>query len=292
MVRVIGLLLVLLLLVGCRPPVESPPPPTPAPPTPTTIPTVIPTPTAIPPPKVDPIAAILERQGALQTFRQSLLIDLQGVSPAGQPIAMKVWAEGESARPDSRLQVGTDALGGPVGFQVLQVGGRLYLNFFGAWVALEAEALPPGVPLVPIPTGADPRELVSALMGAQVIPATGESVRGTATDSLRFTLSSDRAEALARLLLVGPTVALLQGSPTYTEAGGELAVGRDDGFVRRITLYLRGYSGGDPTRAFSLQSQTELWDVNDPAIAVTPPTEPALQVPRLPPIQIAPPGGR
>jgi hypothetical protein len=292
MVRVIGLLLVLLLLVGCRPPVESPPPPTPAPPTPTTIPTVIPTPTAIPPPKVDPIAAIFERQGALQTFRQSLLIDLQGVSPAGQPIAMKVWAEGESARPDSRLQVGTDALGGPVGFQVLQVGGRLYLNFFGAWVALEAEALPPGVPLVPIPTGADPRELVSALMGAQVIPATGESVRGTATDSLRFTLPSDRAEALARLLLVGPTVALLQGSPTYTEAGGELAVGRDDGFVRRITLYLRGYSGGDPTRAFSLQSQTELWDVNDPAIAVTPPTEPALHVPRLPPIQIAPPGGR
>ena len=290
MVRVIGLLLVLLLLASCRPPLEPPPPPTPAPPTPAPIPTAIPT--AIPPPKVDPIAAIFERQAALQTFRQSLLIDLQGVSPVGQPIAMKVWAEGESARPDSRLQVGTDALGGPVGFQVLQFGGRLYLNFFGAWVALEAEALPPGVPLVPIPTGADPRELMSVLMGAQVSPGTGESVRGTVTDSLRFTLPPDRAEALARLLLVGPTVALLQGSPTYTEAGGELAVGRDDGFVRRITLYLRGYSGGDPARAFSLQSQTELWDVNDPAIAVTPPTEPALQLPRLPPIQIAPPAGR
>lgn len=292
MARTIGLLLLLLLLASCRPPGESPPTPTSTPPTPTPVPTAVPTPTPVPPPKVDPIAAIFERQGALQTFRQSLLIDLQGISPTGRSVAMKVWAEGESARPDSRLQVGTDALGGPVGFVVLQVGGRLYLNFFGAWVALDAEALPPGVPLVPIPTAADPRELLSVLMGAQVVAATGDAVRGTPTDSLRFTLPPDRAEALAGLLLVAPTVALLQGSPTYTEAGGELAVGRDDGFVRRIALYLRGYSGGDPARAFSLQSQTELWDVNDPAIAVTPPTEPALQLPRLPPIQLAPPAGR
>lgn len=271
----------LVLLAGCQSAPSQPPPtvvptlaPTAAPPTSTPQPT--------PTPVVDPLAAVVARQADLQTFRQALVLDVEGIDPAGSPRAMKLWAEGESERPNSRLHVGTDALGAPLGFTVIQAERKLYLNPLGMWMALDAEAIPPGMPLVPVPVATDPRELLSLFQGAQLqlLPG-GDSVRGTATDVLRFTLPPERAERLVPRLLLQQTVALLQGTPTYTDLGGEVAVGRADGFVRRIELLVLGYSGGDPARTFSIRSRTELWDVNDGTIAVQLPGEPILQLPTI-----------
>jgi hypothetical protein len=270
-------LAVVLLVGGCRAaPPELPPTPT-VPPPPTATP--LPPPTPVPTPQVDPVGAIVARQTDLQTFRQALSLDVDGIGPGGRPTTMRVWAEGESARPNSRLHVGTTALGMPMGFVVLQIDRQLYLNPFGTWLAVEAQALPPGLPLIPIPLAADPQALLPLFAGAQVTPDLGVPVRGVSTDVLRFTLPPDRAEALTQRLFLSQTVQLLQGRPTYTEAGGELAVGRDDGFVRRVALLLRGYSDGDPARTFSIQSRTELWDVNGPTLTVAPPTEPVFQLP-------------
>ena len=274
----------LALVVGCS---AGSPPPTPAPvpaPTlalPTATPIPIPTSTPNQTVAVDPLAAIIARQAQLQTFRQSLVLDIEGVDPAGQPKAMKAWAEGESARPNSSLRVGSDALGIPTGFNVIQADGRVYFNPLGAWLALDAQAVPAGMPLVPIPVPPDPQQMLPLLVGAQVTPVLGVSVRGATTDVLRVSLPADRADLLANQLFISQTVTFLEGTPTYTDLTGEVAVGRDDGFLRRIAFLLRGYSGGDPARVFSIHSQTELWDINDPTIAVSAPTESVINLPAI-----------
>lgn len=273
----------MLVLAACwGPRNDVVPTPTPAPPPPTATP-VPPTPTPIPVPTVavDPLAAVVARQKELQSFRQAVTVEVEGLDAATNPRVLSVWAEGESARPNSRLQVGTDIFGSTLGFTVIQLDRKLYLNPMGVWMAVDAQAIPAGIPLVPIPVAADPQQVLPLLAGGQVVPAIGVPIRGASTDILRFSLPGERAEQLAGHLLITPMVSLLEGVPTYTEASGELAVGREDGFVRRVALVLRGYSGGDPARAFAVQSQTELWDVNDATIAVGPPTEPVFQLPGL-----------
>ena len=268
------------LVVGCT---SAPAPPSPAPTPvlpPTAIPTAVPTATPVPAAQVDPIAAIVARQAELRTFRQAVTLEVVGPGVGG-PIAANVTAEGEAARPNTRLDVRTDALGVPLGFQVVQADGRMYLNPYGLWVAFDGQAIPDGLPLIPIPIGADPQQVLPLLAGSQVTPAVGVPVRGTSTDLLRLAVPPERAGQLAALLVLPQSLAFLQGSTTYTELSAELAVGRDDGFLRRVALVMRGYAGGDPARTFVIQSTTELWDVNDPAIVVAAPSAPAVQLPPL-----------
>lgn len=269
-----------LILAGCSAsPREAVPTATAVPPPPTPTATAVPTSTPVPTVVVDPFGAIIARQAALQSFRQAVTLEVQGVDASARPRAFRIWAEGESARPNSRLQVGTDATGTVLGFTVIQVERKLYLNPLGLWMAVDAQAIPAGVPLVPIPVAADPQQVLPLLIGGQAVPAVGVPVRGAPTDIIQFSLPAERAEQLAGQLLITPTVSLLEGAPTYTDLTGDVAVGREDGFVRRVALQLRGYSGGDPARTFAVQSQTELWDVNDPTIAVGRPTEPVFQLP-------------
>lgn len=267
------------LLVGCTSAPAAPlPTAPPAPPPPTATPA--PTATPVPAPQVDPIAAIVQRQTELKTFRQAVALAVVGAGIGG-PLGASVTAEGEAARPNTRLDVRTDALGTPMGFQFVQADGRMYLNPYGLWVAFDGQAIPEGLPLVPIPIGADPQQVLPLLAGSQVTPAVGVPVRGVSTDVLRFTVPPERAGDLAALLVLPQSLAFLRGPTTFTELSGELAVARDDGFVRRVALQMRGYAGGDPARTFSIESTTELWDVNDPAIAVAAPDAPALQLPSL-----------
>ena len=256
------------------------------PPTPTAAPTSPPTatpppPTATPTPRsaADLLGGVLARQAELRTFRQALSLEAAGTGPGGQPLAANVWAEGESARPDSRLAVGTDALGVPLGFSLVQADSRTYVNPGGAWFVTNGQALPAGLPLVPVPVAADPQAMLPLLQGAHAVPELGVVVRGARTDVLRFTVPPDRADALASQVALPSSLVPFLGRPTYTDLSGELAVGNEDGFVRRVALLLRGHADGDPARPFSVRSVTELWDVNDPAIAVAAPDGPVFVLP-------------
>src|SRR5687767_4260392 len=82
-------------------------------PTATAVPTAAPTatpppPTATPAPRSagDLLGAVLARQAELRTFRQALTLEATGTGPDGQALAANVWAQGESAGPDSQLHVG------------------------------------------------------------------------------------------------------------------------------------------------------------------------------------------
>ncbi len=247
-------------------------------PTPTS--TAVPTATPLPAAAMDPIVAIVARQTELRTFRQAVKFEVGGAVEAAALVA-NVTAVGEAARPNTRLDVRTDALGTPLGFQFVQADGRMYVNPYGLWLAFDGQAIPEGLPLVPIPLGANPDIVLPLLANSQVTPAVSVPVRGVLTDVLLLVVPPERAGELAEAMALPRSLAFLQGQTSYTYASAELAVGRDDGFMRRVALELRGYVNGDPTRTFVVQSTTELWDVNDPSIVVSPPEGPTLKLPSL-----------
>jgi hypothetical protein len=274
-----SMLATLLLVIACTPSVPPAATPTQAPVPPST-PRPAPTATPLPAAAVDPIAAIVARQTELRTFRQAVKLEVGGSAEAAALVA-NVMAEGEAARPNTRLDVRTDALGTSLGFQFVQAEGRMYVNPYGLWLAFDGQAIPEGLPLVPIPLGANPDTLLPLLANSQVTPAVGVPVRGESTDVLRLVVPPERAGQLAEALALPRSLAFLQGQVSYTDASAELAVGRADGFMRRVALVLRGYVNGDATRTFVVQSTTELWDVNDPSIVVNPPDAPTLKLPSL-----------
>jgi hypothetical protein len=270
---------------GCRPlpSVEPAAPTAGAVRAPTSVPTPLATaaPAVTATPAIDPIAAVVARQADLRTFRQALLVKMAGTGPLNVPVAMSVWAEGESARPNSRLQVGTDAAGAPLGFSVVRADGTLYVNPWGAWLAVEGAAGPDVLPVVPIPIAGDPAEILPLLAGGQITPELDVVVRGAPADVLRISLPPAQAERLSSHLLIPQAGALFGGDLTYTALDGEIAVGREDGFVRLVALRLGGYAAGDRARTFAIESRSEFWDTNDPSIVVGSPAEPTLRLPSL-----------